>query len=149
MKATVKIQIINGPNLNLVGKREPEIYGTQNFEIFVEHLRKAYSVVEVGYFQSNHEGMLVDKIQEVGFDTYGIILNAGAYTHTSYALGDAIAAVPAPVVEVHLSNIYARESFRRHSCIAPYCQGVIAGLGMESYRLAMEYLIRLVAADGR
>jgi 3-dehydroquinate dehydratase-2 len=136
----MKIQIINGPNLNLSGKREPDIYGHSSFESCLETLKAKYPSVELSYYQSNKEGELIDRIQETGFEAAGIILNAGAYTHTSIALHDAIKAVPAPVIEVHMSNVHAREAFRRQSMIAPACRGVIAGFGMDSYRLAIEAL---------
>lgn len=135
------IQIINGPNLNLLGVREPGIYGSQSFESFLENLRKAYPNVQIAYFQSNCEGALINKIQEVGFKADGIILNAGAYTHTSVALGDAIRSVTSPVVEVHISNVFQREEFRHHSFLSPACKGVICGFGMDSYRLALEALL--------
>lgn len=137
----MKIEIINGPNLNLLGKREPDIYGTCSFETFLEKLRSDYPDVEIGYYQSNVEGFLIDRIQEVGFDCDGIILNAGAYTHTSIALFDAIKSIKAPVIEVHISNIYQREEFRHHSMISPACKGVICGLGLNGYRLALDALI--------
>lgn len=133
--------IINGPNLNLLGKREPEIYGNATFEGFLEQLRAAYPQLEISYYQSNVEGELINKIHETGFDYDGIILNAGAYTHTSIALRDAIKAVTTPVIEVHLSNVHARESFRHISMISAVCKGVIAGFGTDSYRLALEALI--------
>lgn len=136
----MKIQIINGPNINLLGKREPSIYGNQTFEDYLAVLRTRYSDVQLDYFQSNIEGELIDKIHEVGFEIDGIVLNAGAYTHTSIALLDAIRAVTSPVVEVHISNVHAREEFRRHSMIAPACIGVVAGFGLHSYRLAIEAL---------
>lgn len=135
-----KIQIINGPNLNLLGTREPSVYGTDTFETCLNALKTAYPHYEIDYFQSNAEGELIDRIHVAGFTADGIILNAGAYTHTSLALHDAIKAVPTPVVEVHLSNVYARESFRRHSFIAAACKGVISGFGLDSYRLAVEAL---------
>jgi 3-dehydroquinate dehydratase-2 len=135
-----KIQIINGPNLNLLGQREPSVYGTVTFDTYLEKLRAAYPHCRIAYFQSNAEGELIDRIQETGFSVDGIILNAGAYTHTSLALHDAIKSVTAPVVEVHISNVHARESFRRHSFIAPACRGVITGFGPDSYRLALEAL---------
>lgn len=138
----MKIQIINGPNINLLGKREPSIYGNVTFIDYLETLRSEYSQIEIFYFQSNVEGEMIDKIQEVGFDADGIILNAGAYTHTSIALQDAIRSVTAPVVEVHVSNVFARESFRHVSKIACACKGVISGFGMHSYRLALEALIK-------
>jgi len=134
----MKIQIINGPNLNLLGKREPDVYGNTSFESYLLSLRKKYPDVALEYFQSNIEGELIDKIHETGFTFDGIILNAGAYTHTSIALYDAIKAVITPVVEVHISNVYARESFRHKSIISAACKGIIAGFGMDSYRLAIE-----------
>ena len=133
-----KIQIINGPNLNLLGKREPTVYGNASFEGYLEELRGKYPQCEIAYFQSNIEGEMINKIHEVGFDYDGIILNAGAYTHTSIALHDAIKAVTTPVVEVHISNVHARESFRHVSMISAACKGVIFGFGLDSYRLAME-----------
>lgn len=136
----MKIQIINGPNLNLLGKREPEVYGHQSFEEYFEGLKKIYSNIELSYFQSNIEGEIINKIHEVGFEYNGIILNAGAYTHTSIAIGDAIKAVPSPVVEVHISNVYAREEFRHHSHISSSCKGIISGFGMHSYKLAIKAL---------
>ena len=138
----MKIQIVNGPNINLLGKREPGIYGSRDFESFLEELRKAYPDVEIQYFQSNVEGLMIDKLQEVGFDVDGIILNAGAYTHTSIALQDCIRAIPAPVVEVHISNVHAREPFRHVSMISCGCKGVILGFGLDSYRLALEALLK-------
>lgn len=136
-----KIQIINGPNLNLLGKREPAVYGSATFESYLEKLRKAYPDCTISYYQSNIEGELIDKIHEVGFNYEGIILNAGAYTHTSVALHDAIKSVETPVVEVHISNVHARESFRHHSMLSAACKGVIVGFGMDSYRLALEAFI--------
>lgn len=136
----MRIQIINGPNINLLGKREPTIYGTVTFEDYLIELRAKYGDVEISYYHSNVEGELINKIQEVGFDVDGIILNAGAYTHTSIALQDAIRSVTAPVVEVHISNIHAREAFRHVSMIACACKGVICGFGLNSYRLALETL---------
>ncbi|MDR1879395.1 MAG: type II 3-dehydroquinate dehydratase [Tannerellaceae bacterium] len=133
-----KIQIINGPNLNLLGKREPAVYGSVSFESYLDTLRVRYPQCAFSYFQSNHEGELIDKIHETGFDCDGIILNAGAYTHTSIALHDAIKSVGTPVVEVHISNVHGRESFRHHSMISPVCKGVIIGFGLDSYRLAIE-----------
>ncbi|MFN4144775.1 MAG: type II 3-dehydroquinate dehydratase [Runella sp.] len=133
-----KIIIINGPNLNLLGKREPTIYGNQTFEQYFETLEKQFSgQVELHYFQSNHEGALIDKIHEVGFDFDGIILNAGAYTHTSIALADALSAITTPTIEVHISNVHARESFRHHSYLSSRCKGIIVGLGMKGYELAL------------
>ena len=134
----MKIQIINGPNLNLLGKREPDIYGNTSFESYLLSLRKKYPDVVLEYFQSNIEGELIDKIHETGFTFDGIILNAGAYTHTSIALYDAIKAIKTPVIEVHISNVHAREPFRHKSVISAACKGIIAGFGMDSYRLAIE-----------
>ena len=138
----MKIQIINGPNINLLGKREPSIYGAVSFEDYLAQLRSAYPDVELLYFQSNVEGEMINRVHEVGFDYDGIILNAGAYTHTSIALQDAIRAVTAPVVEVHISNVHAREEFRHRSMIACACRGVICGFGLDSYRLALEALLK-------
>lgn len=132
------ILIINGPNLNLLGKREPGIYGNQSFEVYLEELKKAYPAFNITYFQSNKEGVLIDCLHEYGFTVGGIILNAGAYTHTSYAIADAIAAIKSEVIEVHISNVHAREEFRHHSVLARNCKGVISGFGMHSYRLALE-----------
>ena len=134
------IQIINGPNINLLGKREPSIYGSVSFEDYLAELRAKYPEVRIDYYQSNSEGGLIDKIQQAGFDADGIILNAGAYTHTSIALQDAIRAVKSPVVEVHISNVHAREAFRHVSMISCACLGVICGFGLNSYRLALEAL---------
>jgi 3-dehydroquinate dehydratase-2 len=134
--------IINGPNLNLLGKREPDIYGHRSFEDYLEELKEQFQGrCELSYFQSNSEGALLDKIHEVGFSIDGIILNGGAYTHTSVAIGDAIAAISSPVVEVHISNVYAREPFRHHSYFSAHCAGCIIGCGLDGYRLAVEYLI--------
>jgi 3-dehydroquinate dehydratase-2 len=138
----MKILFLNGPNLNLLGKREPDIYGRQSFDDFFETLRAEFPTLELTCFQSNHEGELLDKLHEAGFETDGIIFNAGAFTHTSIALADAIAAIPAPVIEVHISNVYRRESFRHHSFTAPHCVGSIAGLGLEGYRLALLWFMR-------
>jgi 3-dehydroquinate dehydratase-2 len=135
-----KIQIINGPNLNLLGTREPSVYGNATFDASLETWKASYPQIEIAYYQSNIEGALIDKIHETGFSFDGIILNAGAYTHTSVALHDAIKAVTAPVIEVHISNVHAREPFRHHSFISAACKGVIAGFGMDSYRLALEAL---------
>ena len=137
----MKILIVNGPNINLLGRREPGIYGSVAFEDYLEQLRKRYPRVEIDYYQSNVEGFLIDRIQQAGFEVDGIILNAGAYTHTSIALQDAIRAVPAPVVEVHISNVHAREEYRHRSMISSACRGVICGFGLDSYRLALEALI--------
>ena len=138
----MRIQIINGPNINLLGKREPGIYGAESFESYLVKLRADYPDLSIDYYQSNIEGKLIDKIHEVGFDDTGIVLNAGAYTHTSIALQDAIRAVTAPVVEVHISNVHKREEFRHHSMISCACAGVICGFGLDSYRLAVEALLR-------
>ena len=137
----MKIQIINGPNINLLGKREPSIYGAMSFDDYWMELKKCYPDVELHYYQSNVEGEIINKIHEVGFDFDGIVLNAGAYTHTSIALLDAIRAIKSPVVEVHISKVHAREEFRHHSMIAGACKGVICGFGLMSYRLAVEALI--------
>lgn len=137
----MKIIIINGPNLNLLGVREPGIYGSESMERYLPRLRERYSDVEIDYYQSNIEGELIDKMQQVGFNCDGIVLNAGAYTHTSVALLDCIRSISAPVVEVHISNVHNREEFRNHSMISAGCLGVIAGFGLDSYRLAVEALI--------
>ena len=135
--------IINGPNLNLLGSREPQVYGNESFESYFEKLKKRFPEVELSYFQSNIEGEIVDKIQEVGFSYDGIIINAGGYSHTSVAIRDALAAVKTPAVEVHISNVFAREEFRHTSVIAPICKGQIAGFGKLSYFLAIEALKEL------
>jgi len=137
------IEIINGPNLNLLGKREPEKYGYSSFEDYLKILKSRYPLVEFSYFQSNSEGGLIDEIHKAGFSADGIILNAGGYTHTSVALTDAIASVKAPVVEVHITNIAAREEFRHVSMIAGNCIGSISGFGLDSYRLAVEALMEI------
>ncbi len=137
----MKIQIINGPNLNLLGVREPGIYGSSSFESYLDTLRKRYPDVEIAYYQSNVEGELIDKLQEVGFEADGVVLNAGAYTHTSIALQDCIRSLKTPVVEVHISNVHKREEFRHKSMISCACMGVIAGFGLDSYRLAIEAII--------
>jgi 3-dehydroquinate dehydratase-2 len=134
----MKISIINGPNLNLLGKREPEVYGNQTFEDYFRILKDRFPAVEFVYYQSNIEGELIDKIQEFGFSYDGIILNAGAYTHTSIGIGDAIKAVTTPVVEVHISNTFSRENFRHQSYISPNAKGVILGFGLKSYDLAIQ-----------
>ena len=136
----MRIQIINGPNINLLGKREPSIYGSVTFEDYLTGLRETYKDIEINYFQSNIEGQMIDCIQQTGFEADGIILNAGAYTHTSIALQDAIRSVTAPVIEVHISNVHSREAFRHVSMIACACRGVICGFGLDSYRLALEAL---------
>lgn len=135
----MKIQIINGPNLNLLGKREPSVYGNQSFEDFLKELGMRFSGIQFSYYQSNVEGELINKLHEVGFSHDGIVLNAGAYTHTSVAIHDAIGAIKTPVVEVHISNVYAREEYRHKSLITSKCVGIISGFGMESYALAVEY----------
>jgi 3-dehydroquinate dehydratase-2 len=137
----MKIAIVNGPNLNLLGKREPEVYGTQTFEDYFEILKNKFPKIELTYYQSNIEGELIGKIQELGFSYDGIILNAGAYTHTSIGIGDAIKAVTTPVIEVHISNTYARESFRHQSYISGNAKGVILGFGLKSYDLAIQSFI--------
>ena len=134
--------IINGPNLNLLGKREPHIYGSQGFDSFFLELKQHYPEVELEYFQSNQEGKLIDLLHDRGFTADGIILNAAAYTHTSVALGDAIRAIRTPVLEVHISNVAAREVFRQQNYLAPYCIGSIVGLGLEGYRLAVAYFLK-------
>ena len=138
-----KILILSGPILNLLGKREPGIYGSQSFESYFERLEKQFPDVELHYFQSNHEGALLDKIHEVGFTFEGVVINAGAYTHTSVALADALSAVPMPAVEVHISNIHKREEFRHHSYLTNRCAGMICGLGFQGYELAVRYLLDL------
>ena len=139
----MKILVLNGPNINLLGKREPEIYGGRGFEDYYQELKVMYPAVEFDYYQSNVEGEIVNKIHEVGFDWDGIVLNAGAYTHTSVAIHDAIKAVTAPVVETHISNVYKREEFRHKSIISSACVGVIGGFGLDSYRLGVEALLKL------
>ena len=136
----MKILIVNGPNLNLLGRREPGIYGQTSFDDFLPQLRQRYPDIEIDYFQSNVEGVLIDKMQEVGFDFDGIVFNAGAYTHTSVALHDCIRSIKAPVIEVHISNVHQREEFRHKSMISSACRGVICGFGLDSYRLAIEAL---------
>ncbi|OYD43173.1 type II 3-dehydroquinate dehydratase [Sphingobacterium cellulitidis] len=133
-----KILILNGPNLNLLGVREKGIYGDQSFEVYFEALKSKFSDLELHYFQSNSEGAIVDKLHEVGFSFDGVVLNAGAYTHTSVAIADAIAAINTAVVEVHISNVHQREEFRHHSYLSKNCKGVILGFGLDSYRLGLE-----------
>jgi 3-dehydroquinate dehydratase-2 len=133
--------ILNGPNLNLLGRREPGIYGTRSFDDFFPELEAAFPEHALTQFQSNHEGGLLDKLHEVGFTHHGIILNAGGYTHTSVALADAVAAIATPVVEVHLSNLHAREDFRQKSLLGRHCAGSISGFGLESYRLAVQWFV--------
>ncbi len=134
----MKIIIINGPNLNLLGKREPDVYGNETFESYFQKLQLQFANVTLEYFQSNIEGELISKIQEVGFTYDGIILNAGAYTHTSIGIGDAVKAIKTPVIEVHISNTFSRETFRHHSFISPNAKGVIIGFGLNSYELAIK-----------
>ncbi|MBQ9654614.1 MAG: type II 3-dehydroquinate dehydratase [Prevotella sp.] len=137
----MKIQIINGPNLNLLGTREPGIYGSSSFDQYLPQLQARFPDVEIAYYQSNIEGELINKMQEVGFTFDGIVLNAGAYTHTSVALHDCIRSLRCPVIEVHISNVHQRESFRHHSFISSACKGVICGFGLDSYRLAIQSFI--------
>ncbi len=138
----MRIQIINGPNLNLLGKREPGVYGNQSFDDYLKELIVLFPSVEIEYFQSNSEGSIIDKLHEVGFEFDAIILNAGAYTHTSIAIADAIKGISTPVVEVHISNVFQRESFRHHSWLSPVCKGCIVGFGLDSYRLAILSVIK-------
>lgn len=140
----MQLLIINGPNLNLLGKREPEIYGNRSFEEYLQDLKATFPEHALHYFQSNHEGELIDKIQTAGFQMDGLLLNAGGYTHTSVALADAVAAVPAPVIEVHISNPNSREAFRRQSYLSPYCKAVVSGFGLESYKLGLLGLLSLL-----
>jgi 3-dehydroquinate dehydratase II len=137
----MKIAIINGPNLNLLGKREVDIYGTASFDNYLKTLRDKYANQEISYFQSNVEGELINEIQRVGFSYDGIIMNPGGYTHTSVAIGDAIAAITTPVIEVHISNIFGREDFRKLSHVSAKAKGVISGLGLKGYELALEYFL--------
>ncbi len=134
----MNIHILNGPNLNLLGVREKSIYGDKGFESFLEELQAKYAILNISYFQSNVEGEIINKLHEIGFSADGIILNAGGYTHTSVAIADAIAAINTPVIEVHISNVYAREEYRQVSLMAKNCKGVISGFGLDSYRLALE-----------
>ena len=138
----MKILIMNGPNLNLLGVREPGIYGSSTFDSYLEELRAQYPDMQIDYYQSNIEGELIDKMQQVGFSSDGIVLNAGAYTHTSIALQDCIRSLKCPVIEVHISNVHKREEFRHHSMISCACLGVIAGFGLDSYRLAIEAIVK-------
>jgi 3-dehydroquinate dehydratase-2 len=137
----MRIAIINGPNLNLLGKREPEIYGSEGFETFMEALKQRYPGVAFPYFQSNIEGELIDALQREGFSADGILINPGGYTHTSVAIGDAIAAIKCPVIEVHISNVHAREAFSRISHVSAKCRGTISGLGLKGYALGVEYFL--------
>lgn len=138
----MKLIIINGPNLNLLGKREIDIYGNQPFQDYFQNLKNKYPDVDLDYFQSNSEGQLIDKLHEVGFSLDGIIINGGAYTHTSIAIADALAAITTPTIEVHISNVHAREAFRHHSYFTKNCVGIISGLGLHGYELALQYFIR-------
>ena len=140
----MNLLIINGPNLNLLGVREPGIYGSQSFEAFFETLKQRYPDIQLHYFQSNHEGEIIDRLHHDGFKMDGIVLNAGAFTHTSVAIADAIAAIQSPVIEVHISNVFKREHFRHHSFISPVCMGCIVGFGLDSYRLALEALVNSI-----
>lgn len=135
------IHIINGPNLNLVGVREPEVYGNRSLDQYLQELADEFPQHTIDVYQSNIEGEIVDRLQQVGFDDCGIVLNAGGYTHTSVAIADAVAAITAPVVEVHISNIYSREPFRHKSLLSPVCKGIVAGFGLDSYRLAVQAFI--------
>ena len=143
----MKIAIINGPNLNLLGKREPGIYGSQSFDDFFEELKASYPQISFSYYQSNVEGELINELQRVGFDYDGIVLNPGGYTHTSVAIGDAIAAIKAPVIEVHISNVHAREEFRKISHVSGKSVGSIIGLGLKGYILAVEYFLSSVSQN--
>lgn len=145
----MKIQIINGPNLNLLGVREPSIYGNSSFDQILSVLRKKYPDIAIEYFQSNIEGELINKMQEVGFSYDGIVLNAGAYTHTSVALQDCIRSLKTPTIEVHISNVHKREEFRHHSMISCACMGIICGFGLDSYRLAIEAVIQMKEAESK
>ena len=137
-----QIQIINGPNLNLLGKREPTVYGNKSFDDYLEELKTLFPEAQLDYFQSNTEGALIDKIHEVGFSYDGIVLNGGAYTHTSIAIADAIRSVTVPVIEVHISNVFKREEYRHHSYLSEACKGCIVGFGMDSYRLAVDAILK-------
>ena len=136
-----RIQIINGPNLNLLGKREPTVYGNQTFEAYYEELKTLFPNAQLNYFQSNTEGALIDKIHDIGFSFDGIVINAGAYTHSSIAIADAIRSVTTPVIEVHISNVFKREDYRHHSYLSEACKGCIVGFGMDSYRLAIDAIL--------
>ena len=138
----MKLLILNGPNLNLLGTREPEIYGNQSMESYFSALQNKYPTINLEYYQSNVEGEIINKLQEVGFDYDGILLNAGGYTHTSVAIRDAVSAIKTPVLEIHISNIYARESFRQISLLSEVCKGTISGLGMDGYLLGIEYFAK-------
>ena len=143
----MKIQIINGPNLNLLGVREKSIYGDSSFETYLQDLRSRYSILQIDYYQSNVEGELINKLHETGFTYDGIIINAGGYTHTSVAIADAIAAIKTPVIEVHISNIYAREEYRHISLTGKNCKGILTGFGLDGYRLAMESFLNYLDSN--
>jgi 3-dehydroquinate dehydratase-2 len=143
----MKIAIINGPNLNLLGKREVDIYGSESFDSYLQTLQNKYANIEISYFQSNVEGEMINEIQRAGFSYDGIILNAGGYTHTSVAIGDAVAAVTTPVIEVHISNILGREDFRKLSHVSAKAKGVISGLGLKGYELALEYFYKITLSN--
>lgn len=138
----MKISIINGPNLNLLGVREPSVYGNRTFDDYLVELKQAFPQVEFDYFQSNIEGEIIDHIQQVGFSYDGLVINAGGYSHTSVAIHDALASVNTPAIEVHISNIYAREEYRRHSLLSDACKGIVCGLGLEGYRYAVQYFLK-------
>ena len=142
MTENMKIIIINGPNLNLLGVRQPEVYGNRTFEDYLAELKTSFPHVDIDYYQSNVEGEIINKMHEVGFSYDGIVLNAGGYSHTSVAIHDAIASITTPVVEVHISNIYAREEYRRHSLLSDACKGVICGMGLDGYRMAVESFVQ-------
>jgi 3-dehydroquinate dehydratase II len=143
----MNIIIINGPNLNMTGQRETELYGSDSFENYLEKLKKAFKSIKIEYYQSNHSGHIIDKLQEVGYTYDGIIINPGALTHTSLALGDAVAAVKIPVIEVHMTNLLTRERIRHQSMVGPYCKAVIMGLGLESYRYALQSFVDFKAEN--
>jgi 3-dehydroquinate dehydratase-2 len=145
----MRILIINGPNLNLLGRREPEIYGSTSFEDYFNDLKNRFSGIHLEYFQSNHEGAILDKLHDTGSKSDGIVINAGAYAHTSIALADAVAAIRTPAVEVHISNVFEREAYRHHSWLSAKCEGCIFGLGLEGYALAVEYLVRRFRTAGK
>ena len=145
----MRILIINGPNLNLLGRREPEIYGSTSFEDYFNELKNHFSGIHLEYFQSNHEGAILDKLHDTGSKSDGIVINAGAFAHTSIALADAVAAIRTPTVEVHISNVFGRETYRHHSWLSAKCEGCIFGLGLEGYALAVEYLTRRFRAAGK
>ena len=136
------VLVLNGPNLNLLGTREPDIYGHQTFSTYFEELERSFPQLKLHYFQSNHEGAIIDKLHEVGFTFLGVVLNGGAYTHTSIAIADAIAAIKTPVIEVHISNVHQRETYRHHSYFSAHCAGLIIGFGLDGYRLALHHFDR-------